>query len=515
MTSTLVINLTRFGDLLQTQPVISALKKNGQATGLVCLENFASATDLLAGVDHTFPLPGARFLRELDESWIKTVATLFDWVDSIERQNEWGGLLNLTASLSSKMLGRLIPVEDKEGFFVDEYGFGQFSNKWAIYLEASSGVRGSSPFNLVDVFLRVAGINDHQPEYVLNRPDMDMQHRLGCILEQKKPGGCRGYIGFQLGASADKRRWALENFARLGRFIWENTGLCPVLLGSAEETGLAERYLQLTSAPAINLVGRTNLKELAATLIHIRLLVTNDTGTMHLAAGLKVPVLAFFLATAQPWDTGPYMENALCLEPDLDCHPCPFDNACSNNYACRKVIQPQLVFEYINEYLQSGIWPIAPKNGSRVWLTVKRRGLMDLESRCLDGEDDRSRWMRIQRRVYSAFLDDRSPEIRDLVSPSLPFMEEVRKEAESLCSVFELLRTRGTMLLRDSRPQLRKKFMHDWHQTGIMLDNSKIFTTLSLLWKVHSQDSGQDIHDFLKVCRSYEWLLSLFGTKFE
>ena len=49
---------------------------------------------------------------------------------------------------------------------------------------------------------------------------------------------------------------------------------------------------------------------LAAVLRQSRLIVTNDTGTMHLAAGLGVPVLALFLATAQPWDTGPYREGS-------------------------------------------------------------------------------------------------------------------------------------------------------------------------------------------------------------
>lgn len=39
------------------------------------------------------------------------------------------------------------------------------------------------------------------------------------------------------------------------------------------------------------------------------MLITNDTGTMHLAAGLNLPILAIFLATAQPWDTGPYQEK--------------------------------------------------------------------------------------------------------------------------------------------------------------------------------------------------------------
>jgi ADP-heptose:LPS heptosyltransferase len=59
--NTLVINLTRFGDLLQSQPVFTELAAMGRKTGLVCLENFAGAAGLLCHVDQIFSLPGGEF----------------------------------------------------------------------------------------------------------------------------------------------------------------------------------------------------------------------------------------------------------------------------------------------------------------------------------------------------------------------------------------------------------------------------------------------------------------------
>jgi hypothetical protein len=113
-------------------------------------------------------------------------------------------------------------------------------------------------------------------------------------------------------------------FVRAGRVLWSEDGRMPVLLGTASEGHLAREFLEEADYPCVDLTGQTDLQTLAAVLTRMDLLLTNDTGTMHLAAGLGVPVAAVFLATAQPFDTGPYLEGSLSLEPDLPCHPCSF-----------------------------------------------------------------------------------------------------------------------------------------------------------------------------------------------
>ena len=65
----LIINLTRFGDVLQTQPVVHALADGGHEVGFACLDNFAEAAALLDGVQALFPLPGGRLLATLDADW--------------------------------------------------------------------------------------------------------------------------------------------------------------------------------------------------------------------------------------------------------------------------------------------------------------------------------------------------------------------------------------------------------------------------------------------------------------
>ncbi|MEG6593980.1 glycosyltransferase family 9 protein, partial [Desulfovibrio sp. 1188_IL3213] len=64
-----IINLTRFGDLLQSQALIHDLHRAGLRVGLVCLDNFASALPLLQHVDRAWPLPGARIMADVEGHW--------------------------------------------------------------------------------------------------------------------------------------------------------------------------------------------------------------------------------------------------------------------------------------------------------------------------------------------------------------------------------------------------------------------------------------------------------------
>ena len=77
--TTLVINLTRFGDLLQCQPLIEDLHRQGQTVHLVCLDNFSSAQPLLRHVERTWPLPGARLMADMDKGWRIATALLLEF----------------------------------------------------------------------------------------------------------------------------------------------------------------------------------------------------------------------------------------------------------------------------------------------------------------------------------------------------------------------------------------------------------------------------------------------------
>lgn len=411
----LVVNLTRFGDLLQSQALIDDLAKAGHSVGLVCLDNFAEAAGMLRNLSGIWPLPGGSLLLALDKGWTLSAGALLTWVEKVRNEAAPRHVFNLTPSLPARLLANLLTKNgaNLQGFGIDSAGFGLNRGVWASFISVAAKNRGNSPFNLSDM-LRRLGLplsGSLSGSMLLKKPGEAALAKSVALLardwpEDKKPVG---FVGFQLGASEARRRWPVENFRVLGRKLWEEEGLCPVLLGSPSEKELGEVWQQGVNHPFINAIGATSLEELAALLSQCRLLVTNDTGTMHLAAGLGIPSLSFFLATAQPWDTGPLLPGCCCLEPRLNCHPCAFGKTCPNNEKCRQTITPGMAASLISGWLASGDWRqgITSEVGSscRLWLTSGKE-MCQLESLSGQEWEDRSLWLGARRAFWGKLLNE-------------------------------------------------------------------------------------------------------------
>jgi len=94
--------------------------------------------------------------------------------------------------------------------------------------------------------------------------------------------------------------------------------------------------MKLLAWSATDLTGRTSLLELAAQLRRCKLLLTNDTGTMHLAAFLQVPTVAIFGST-EPQLTGPMGDGHVVIRHHVECSPC-FLRACPLDFRCMKAV---------------------------------------------------------------------------------------------------------------------------------------------------------------------------------
>ena len=507
---TLLVNLTRFGDLLQTQPVISGLRQAGHEPGLVCLDNFVAATALLNDLAYVRPFPGARFMTLLDADWRAAALDLATWARHTADAFKPDVVTNLTAALSVRLVAKLLaqqhPQPRLEGFCLDNQGFGFSSNTWGTFLLASSQNRGCSPFNLVDLFWKSCGLGDTPRDYQLRRPD---EAAMAATRQLLAPAGHSRLVAFQLGASENRRRWPVASFSTLGRRLHHELGLTPVLLGSKAEAELGRRYAAAGGA-GLDLIGATSLPELAAVLLQTEFLVTNDTGTMHLAAGLDVPVAAIFLATAQPWDTGPYKAGALCLEPDLDCHPCPFGKPCPYNEKCRQTITADGLFELLKAArgaepgLENEIDATPPRNaGARVWRTeVEEAHFMGLRSLSGHENADRTQWVRLQRHVYRHFLDQKP--IPPCPGTATQLGAEMRQSVlvalDQSHKLLTLLAEQGKVLAHDPMAPLKKKFMATWQRVQGLWDQTPALNVLGHLWLSESQDSGRDmpaIHELL------------------
>ncbi|WP_320169802.1 glycosyltransferase family 9 protein [Maridesulfovibrio sp.] len=110
------------------------------------------------------------------------------------------------------------------------------------------------------------------------------------------------------------------------------------LLGSSSEREAGRRLLSEFPAAAVadtvNLAGKTDWKGLVETVGTLDRIITPDTGTMHLAAHLGVPVTGFFLSSAWCTETGPYGAGHTVIQADTDCSPCVESSPCYNSLKC-------------------------------------------------------------------------------------------------------------------------------------------------------------------------------------
>ncbi|HKT34733.1 MAG TPA: lipopolysaccharide heptosyltransferase I [Nitrospira sp.] len=114
--------------------------------------------------------------------------------------------------------------------------------------------------------------------------------------------------------------WEPQSFAALADRL-EGEGICVVFTGSQEDKTTLDEIGRFMTRRHRRLEGKTSLNQLAALYRRAQVVVTTDSGPMHLAAAVGTPVVALFGPTA-PWRTGPYGPNHVVLRAELSCSPC-------------------------------------------------------------------------------------------------------------------------------------------------------------------------------------------------
>jgi heptosyltransferase II len=189
----------------------------------------------------------------------------------------------------------------------------------------------------------------HQTDHYLRIAD-----RVGANLGEPLPQEVHravepGLAGLCPGAEyGPAKRWT--EFGRAAGQLSERRGIHWLIFGTANERPIAADIMKSLGASATDLTGRTSLLELAAQLRRCRLLLTNDTGTMHLAAYLGVPTISIFGST-EPQLTRPIGEGHVIIRHHVECSPCflrecPLDFRCMKAVTVEEVVRTVLSFEF-------------------------------------------------------------------------------------------------------------------------------------------------------------------------
>jgi len=194
--------------------------------------------------------------------------------------------------------------------------------------------------------LRYLGAKTEPAEFIFP-PDSDAEAKVELLL-RKNDLADKKFIAVNPVAYWETKLWDNEKFARLAEMIKKQLDVEVVFTGSEKQA--IEKITAQISTKAVNLAGKTTLPELASLYRRAELLITTDSGPMHLAAALGKPVVALFGPT-DPQRTGPYGQGHKIVRTELSCSPC-FLKKCPTK-KCMQDITAEQVFTAVKERLEN------------------------------------------------------------------------------------------------------------------------------------------------------------------
>ncbi len=169
--------------------------------------------------------------------------------------------------------------------------------------------------------------------------------------EAQLPG--KQWIAINPGAAyGSAKRWIPERFAAVADKLADGYGLQVVLTGGPAEREIGSDIEKSMVHRPLNLIGQTTVRQLMAALARCRLLVTNDSGPMHVAAAFGVPIVAVFGPTDHT-TTSPRAESCRIIRQEVDCAPCLL-RQCPTDHRCMEAIGVEDVMAGVRELWKAG-----------------------------------------------------------------------------------------------------------------------------------------------------------------
>lgn len=205
--------------------------------------------------------------------------------------------------------------------------------------------------HIVERYLDVARALDcpvHEVRFTLDVPERDASLAQQ-IFAQAGANMANPYVVLAVGANWPNKRWPTEHFAQLADWLYEQKWI-PVLVGGGivDEQRAAEICSQ-SEIPPLNLVGKTNFKQLTYILQNTKLTVGGDTGPVHLSAGLGTPTV-MVMGPTDANRNGPYGQMEHAIEVERSCKYC-WQRACPKKFDCLANITVEQVKRKIEEIL--------------------------------------------------------------------------------------------------------------------------------------------------------------------
>ena len=300
----LVIRLSSLGDILLTTPILRVLREHCPAAQIDFLTK-AAYQDVL----RTNPCVDRLLLLEPQQGLRETLGRL--------RQTRYDILVDLHRTLRSRLLYHGLLAQRKLTYTKRTIRRALLVHLGWNTLQAMIPVP-----ELYMAPLRCLGMTMSLPPLEMHLAT-ESQEAMQAYLQQELPESRRRpLLAVAPGARWSTKRWPVERFAVVAQTLAQAQQAAVVVLGSAEDSQLAQKLCQQLSVPVLNSTGKLSLMHTAALLQQCHLLLSNDSGLMHMAAALRVPVVAIFGPTVQEFGFYPFKASAEVVSAVLACRPC-------------------------------------------------------------------------------------------------------------------------------------------------------------------------------------------------
>ncbi|MGH7972347.1 MAG: lipopolysaccharide heptosyltransferase II [Limisphaerales bacterium] len=336
----LILKPSSLGDVVQALPVLRLLKRHLPESEIYWWIESKLASLLEGDPDLSGIIRFERNRWAAPQHWGELASSIrwvrhqrFDWVIDLQclaRSGAFAWLAN-----GKLMVGLDEPREGARGFY------------------DLAARRPSFHTHAVDWYLRVLPLLDipiaHDFQWLPDRPEA------AASIRKKWPELADfPWLVLQPGARWGNKRWPVESFVRLARRTADaHPDVRLAVLGGAEDRSLGALINAAVPDRCLDLTGELSLSEMVEWIRSSKLMVTNDTGPMHVAAALDRPVVALFGPT-EPRRTGPYGQLGNVLQADLPCVPC-LKSHCRYHkpFECLRMLDPDTVFDSVSRRLQS------------------------------------------------------------------------------------------------------------------------------------------------------------------
>jgi len=334
----LIVQTAFIGDVILTLPLVSALKKHYER----CSVHFCIKPEALNILDNNPSVSGVFIYDKRNND--KGIIPLFKLAARLKKEHFDCAVIP-HRSLRSALLCYTAGIPVRIGFHTSAGRF-LFTDKIHYKTDIHEIGRNLSLLSA----LKITADNIH-PEILISPEDKEL---VDTVFSRKKPDEIQNFITIAPGSEWDTKRWTPEGFAGLIELLWAEKKTGSLLIGSEKDMPVCEKIKNMAKSPVVNLCGQLTLRQSGEVIKRSKVLVSNDSGAVHLAVAVKQKVVIIYGPTSPEFGFYPYGEGHTIIKEDLNCSPCSIHGGkkCrEKHFQCMKNITPDKVLNKVLNYL--------------------------------------------------------------------------------------------------------------------------------------------------------------------